>query len=150
MEKQENKELNLDYKNENENNSNILQSKIVYQIGDNNYNLQMFVLQELNKLKIYLEVTDKNKTKSLYLNTFTLNDLISQNNFFSGFKDYSQAFKYLLNNYTKINKIEYLPNKNAIKIFLAYSVGDNIGKKNNKQDNIEFVLYYKNMSLNKS
>ncbi len=150
MEKQENKELNLDYKNENENNSNILQSKIVYQIGDNNYNLQMFVLQELNKLKIYLEVTDKNKTKSLYLNTFTLNDLISQNNFFSGFKDYSQAFKYLLNNYTKINKIEYLPNKNAIKIFLAYSVGNNIDKKNNKQDNIEFVLYYKSMSLNKS
>ena len=150
MEKQENKELNIDYKNENEYNSNILQSKIVYQIDDNNYNLQMFVLQELNILKINLEVTDKSKTKSLYLNTFTLNDLISKNNFFSGFKDYSQAFKYLLNNYTKINKTEYIPNKNAIKILLAYSVGDNIDKKNNKQDDIEFILYYKNMNLNKS
>ena len=148
MEKQENKELNKDYKNEY--NSNILQSKIVYQVDDINYNLQMFVLQELKQLKLYLEVSDKTKIKSLYLNTFTLNDLISKNNFFSGFKDYSEAFKHLINNSTKVIKTEYIPSKKAIKIILEFSVGNNIDKKNNNKDNIEFVLNYKNMSVNKS
>ena len=150
MEKQENKELNTDYNNQKDDNSDFLKSKLVYQIDNKKYILQMFILQEIKKIKIFLEVTDKNKTKTLYLNTFTLNDLISKNNFFSGFKDFFEAFTYLLKNSLQVCKTEYIPNKKAITILLAFSVDENIDKKKNNQDTIEFILYYKNISLNKS
>ena len=149
-EKKDNNELIIDFNNQNDSNPNILKSKIVYQIDDKYYNLQMFILQELKKLKINLEVTDKNNSKSIYSNTFTISELISKNKFFSQFKDYSEAFNYLLNNSTQVGKTEFINGKKRIKILLLFLINENSNENNVNQESIEFVLNYKNINSNKA
>ena len=149
-EKKDNNELIIDFNNQNNSNPNILKSKIVYQIDDKYYNLQMSILQELKKLKINLEVIDKNKLKSIYSNTFTINELISKNEFFSQFKDYSEAFNYLLNNSTQVGKTEFIYDKKRIKILLLFLTNENSNENKVNQESIEFVLNYKNINSNKA
>ena len=117
-------------------------------IKDNNediekeYKIELSINNELKKLKINLEILNNDNTKTFYSNSFSLNELIILNKYFSKYKDYLQAFNYLINNYTKLdNKIEEINNK-AIKIQLLFS----IEKKNNNiyEDSIEFVLNKKN------
>lgn len=129
-------------------NENVLKSKITYELDNKIYILKMFIIQELKKLKLTLEITDKNKSKSIYSNKFSLNDLISLNKYFTKFKDYSKAFNYLLDNYTKVEKTINL-NKKQIKIFLLFTIDDSENENNITQQSIEFNLNYVNNNLNR-
>ena len=131
--KNENKDKNLL-------NSDILKSKITYQIDDKTYTFQMFILQETQKLKLILEITDKNRTKSIFSNSFTLYELISLNTFFSKFEDYLDAFNYLMNNYTKVDQTNELSNNKEIKLSLLFNTNEDFEQNNIKQQNVEFVL----------
>ena len=125
---------------------NIYKSKMTFQIDNKDYKLQMSILKELKKLKLSLEVNE-NEQKEIYSNSFTLNDLITLNKFFSKFKDSLEAFSYLLNNYTKIEKTMLNPNNQEIKIFLTFSIHENEGEKSNNnktkivEESIEFYLF---------
>ena len=130
-------------------NENVLKSKITYELDNKIYILKMFIIQELKKLKLTLEITDKNKSKSIYSNKFSLNDLISLNKYFTKFKDYSKAFKYLLDNYTKVEKTINL-NKKQIKIFLLFTIDESENENNITQQSIEFNLNYVNNNLNRN
>ena len=134
---------------------NIYKSKMTFKIDNKDYKLQMSILKELKKLKLSLEVNEKEQ-KTIYSNSFTLNDLISLNKFFSKFKDSLEAFSYLLNNYTKIEKTMINPNNQEIKILLTFSIHENEGEKSNNnnqnkivEETIEFYLFSLN-SLHKS
>ena len=133
---------------------NIYKSKMTFQIDNKDYKLQMAILKELKKLKLSLEVNEKEQ-KVIYSNSFTLNELISLNKFFSKFKDSLEAFSYLLHNYTKIEKTVKNPNNQEIKILLTFSIHENEGEKSNnnkskiKEETIEFFLFSLN-SLYKS
>lgn len=135
---------------------NIYKSKMTFQIDNKDYKLQMSILKEIKKLKLSLEVNEKEQ-KTIYSNSFTLNELISLNKFFSKFKDSLEAFSYLLNNYTKIEKTMMNPNNQEIKILLTFSIHENEGEKYNNNNNkskiiektIEFYLFSLN-SLHKS
>ena len=129
--------------NQNELNQNMPKTKIAYHIDDKKCILQMFILQDIKKLKFNLEITDKNKSKYIYSNSFSLDDIISLNKFFCQFKDYYKAFNYLLNNYTKVDKTDFISN-NMVKLSLLFSVKKNI------ENNIEFTLFYINNKLNRS
>ena len=129
--------------NQNELNLNIPKTKIAYHIDDKKCILQMFILQDIKKLKLNLEITDKNKSKYIYSNSFSLDDIISSNVFFSQFKDYYKAFNYLLENYTKVDKTDFI-SKNIVKLSFLFSV------KNNIDNNIEFKLFHINNKLNRS
>ena len=135
---------------------NIKDSKIktTPQKDNRQYNVQLVILEEIKKLKVNLEITDKNKYKTFYITTITLSELISLNAFFNKFKDYSEAFDYLLKNFTKIDatKITYLNNNKEIKILLLFSTSD-ISKNNNNdiiEEGIELVLRNYNINTNKS
>ena len=136
------------FQEQNDTNENVLKSKITYEYDNKLYILKMFILQDIKKLKLTLEVNDKTKIKSNYTNTFSLNDLINQNKFFNKFKDYSEAFNYLLNNYTKVEKTMNI-NKNQIKIFLLFTI-DDVKNKNITQQSIEFNLNYIQNNLNRN
>ena len=132
---------------------NIYKSKMTFQIDNKDYILQMSILKEIKKLKLSLEVNEKEQ-KVIYSNSFTLNELISLNKFFSKFKDSLEAFSYLLNNYSKIEKTMINPNNQEIKILLTFSIHGNEGEKSNKkskiiEETIEFYLFSLN-SLHKS
>ena len=115
------------------------------------YNVQLTILEESQKLKINLEITDGPKLKRIYIKTLTLDELISLNNFFSQFNEYSEAFYFLLKNFTKIdrNKILYSNNNNDITIILLFSLGeDNNGT---IEESIEVTLHrYIGNKINKS
>ena len=144
-------ELNTNENNieESELNENIFKSKITYELNNNIYILQMFILQNKKKLKLNLEVTNKNKAKKYYSNSFSINDLISQNKFFNKFKDYSEAFNYLLNNYTKVEKTKFLSNNKEIKILLLFTINENSNQNNIIQQGLEFILHYSNINRTK-
>ena len=129
-----------DNKDKNLLNSDILKSKITYQIDDKTYTFQMFILQETQKLKLILEITDKNRTKSIFSNSFTLYELISLNTFFSKFEDYLDAFNYLMNNYTKVDQTNELSNNKEIKLSLLFNTNEDFEQNNIKQQNVGFVL----------
>ena len=135
---------------------NIKDSKIKTnpQKDNRQYNVQLVILEEIKKLKVNLEITDKHKFKSFYITTISLSELISLNSFFNKFRDYSEAFDYLLKNFTKIDgtKITYLNNNKEIKILLLFSTSD-ISKNNNNdiiEEGIELVLRHYNINTNKS
>jgi hypothetical protein len=135
---------------------NIKDSKIKTnpQKDNRQYNVQLVILEEIKKLKVNLEITDKNKYKTFYITTISLSELISLNAFFNKFKDYSEAFDYLLKNFTKIDatKITYLNNNKEIKILLLFSTSE-ISKNNNNdiiEEGIELVLRNYNINTNKS
>lgn len=128
-------------------NSDVLKSKITFQIEDKNYTLQMFILQEIKKLKLILEITDKNKSKLIYSNSFSLYDLISLNTFFSKFKDDYEAFNYLMNNYTKVDKTNEVSNNKEIKLSLLFTITEDYEQNNIKQQKIEFILHNTNMNV---
>ena len=137
-------------KEENESNEIVSKTKIAYELDNKNFFLQMLILQKIKKLKINLEVKDKNKSKSFYTNYFSLNDLISQNKFFNEFQDYSKAFNYLLNNFTKVEKTIFLPNNKDIKIILLFTINESSSNQNSiVQKNLEFILHNSN-DLNKT
>jgi len=135
-------------------NINDLKSKSNYQKSSKQYNVQLMILEEIKKLKVNLEITDNiNKYKIIYFTAISLDELISLNKFFKKFKDYSEAFDYLLKNFTKIDrtKITYLNNNKDIKIILLFSI-NNLSEIN-KNDNIieeglELILHYYNNNNN--
>ena len=135
---------------------NDLKSKINYKKDSKQYNVQLTILEEIKKLKINLEITDKNKNKLIYITAISLNELISLNNFFKKFKDYSEAFGYLLKNFTKIDrtKIQYFNNNRDIKIILLFAVNDFLEEDENNDDiieeGIELILHHYNMNTNKA
>ena len=151
MEENSNNNQNLpeNFQDNGELNENVLKTKITYELDNKIYILKMFILQELKKLKLTLEITDKNKSKSIYSNKFSLNDLISLNKYFNKFKDYSKAFNYLLDNYTKVEKTINL-NKKQIKIFLLFTIDDSENENNIAQQSIGFNLNYVNNNLNRN
>ena len=151
MEENSNNNQNLpeNFQDNEELNENVLKTKITYELDNKIYILKMFILQELKKLKLTLEITDKNKSKSIYSNKFSLNDLISLNKYFNKFKDYSKAFNYLLDNYTKVEKTINL-NKKQIKIFLLFTIDDSENENNIAQQSIGFNLNYVNNNLNRN
>ena len=126
--------------------TNILSSK-----DSKQYNVQLTILDESKKLKINLEITEGQKIKRIYITTLTLEELISLNNFFSQFKEYSEAFDFLLKNFTKIdrNKITYSNNNNDITIILLFALGE----EDNEliEESIEITLHrYTGNQMNKS
>jgi len=128
--------------------------KANHQVDNKQFNVQLIILEEVKKLKVNLEVTDKNKSKSIYSTSVTLNELRNLNNFFNQFKDYSDAFDYLLKNFTKIDrtKVSFLNNNKDIKISLLFSLND-ISEKNNSdiiEDNIELILHNYSITSNKA
>ena len=82
-----------------------------------------------------------------------MEELISLNDFFSQFKDYSEAFDFLLKNFTKIDrdKITYKNNNNDITIILLFSINENDEENNNDiiEEGIKITLhkYNNNKSL---
>ena len=145
--------------NTNNNNNNIIninnkknsKSNIIPSKDSKQYNVQLTILDESKKLKINLEITEGQKIKRIYITTLTLEELISLNNFFSQFKDYSEAFDFLLKNFTKIdrNKIKYLNNNNDITIILLFALGE----EDNEliEESIEITLHrYTGNQMNKS
>ena len=145
--------------NSNINNNNIITTtektknpKSIKASKDNRqYNVQLTILDESKQLKINLEIMEGQKPKTVYIKTLKLEQLISLNNFFAQFKDYSEAFDFLLKNFTKIDrsKIMYSNNNNDITIILLFSLGE----KDNDiiEDGIEITLHkYSGNKLNKS
>ena len=59
------------------------------------YDVQLIILEDIKKMKINLEITEKNRYKTIYFTTVSLYDLISLNPFFKKFNDHSKAFDYL-------------------------------------------------------
>ena len=115
------------------------------------YNVQLTILDESKKLKISLEITEGQKLKRIYIKTLTLEELISLNNFFAQFKDYSEAFDFLLKYFTKIdrNKIVYLNNNNDIKIILLFALGEE--DNDIIEDSLEITLHrHTGNKINKS
>ena len=115
------------------------------------YNVQLTILDETKQLKINLEIMEGQKPKTVYIKTLKLDQLISLNNFFSQFKDYSDAFDFLLKNFTKIDrsKITYSNGNNDITIILLFSLGE----KDNDiiEDSIQITLHkYTGNKINKS
>ena len=126
-------------------NINEFKSKPNTQKNTKQYNVQLIILEDIKKLKVNLEITDKNKYKVIYNTTLTLEELISLNPFFKNFEDYSEAFDYLLKNFTKIDrtKIAYLNNNKEIKIVLLFSIKD-ISEANGNdamEEGIEIILH---------
>ena len=115
------------------------------------YNVQLTILDESKQLKINLEIIEGQKPKTIYIKTLKLEQLISLNNFFAKYKDYSEAFDFLLKNFTKIDqsKIIYSNNNNDITIILLFSLGE---KDNDLiEDSIEITLHkYTGNKINKS
>ena len=146
-------ELNTNENNieEDELNENIFKTKITYELNNSIYILQMYILQNKQKLKLSLEITDNKNSKKYYSNSFSLNDLISQNTFFKKYKDYSEAFNYLLNNYTKVEKTKFLSNKKEVKILLLFTINENSNQNQNNiiQQGVEFILHYSNINRTK-
>ena len=135
-------------------NINDLKSKSNYQKGSKQYNVQLMILEDIKKLKVNLEITDYiNKYKTIYFTELSLDELISLNDFFKIFNDYSEAFDYLLKNFTKIDrsKITYLNNNKDIKIVLLFSVNEIYEMDNNdtvKEEGIEVILHIANSNIN--
>ena len=128
--------------------------KTNYQKDSRQYNVQLAILEEIKKLKVNLEITDKNKNKIIYFTALSLNELIYLNKFFKKFKNYSEAFDYLLKNFTKIDrtKVTYLNNNKEIKIVLLFSIND-ISETNNidiVEEGIELILHHYNSNSSKS
>ena len=145
MEKNQNQDNDNSFSkvtNQNVLNQNIPKTKIAYHIDDKKCILQMLILQDIKKLQLNLEITGENKSKNFYSNSFSLDDIISLNNFFSQFKDYYKAFNYLLNNYTKVDKTDFISN-NKINLSLLFSNKNNI-------NNIKFTLFYINNKLKRT
>ena len=136
-------------------NINDFKSKPNTQKNAKQYNVQLIILEDIKKLKVNLEITDKNKYKVIYNTTLTLEELISLNPFFKNFEDYSEAFDYLLKNFTKIDrtKIAYLNNNKEIKIVLLFSIKD-ISEANGNdamEEGIEIILHcHSSVNPNKS
>ena len=113
------------------------------------YRIEFKSLNETKKLKINLIITD-NKIKDYYTKSLTLSELISFNDYFLKYKDYSEAFEYLKSNYTQIdkNKIIHL-NDNQINIIMLFTVEEN---NNIYEESIELTLNKmiktKNINLN--
>ena len=129
-------------------------AKSNYQKDNRQYNVQLAILEEVKKLKINLEITDKNKNKTIYFTALSLNELVYLNKFFYKFKNYTEAFDYLLKNFTKIDrtKITYLNNNKEIKIVLLFSIND-ISEANNNdivEEEIELILRHYNGNSSKS
>ena len=135
---------------------NINDSKLKanYQKDNRQYNVQLAILEEIKKLKVNLEITDKNKNKTIYFTALSLNELVYLNKFFKKFKNYSEAFDYLLKNFTKIDrtKITYLNNNKEIKIVLLFSINDISETSNNDivEEGIELILRHYNGNSSKS
>ena len=147
-------EINLSNIN-NDNNNSIINKKSpksnINSKDSRQYNVQLTILDQSKKLKISLEITEAQKLKRIYIKTLTLEELISLNNFFSQFKDYSEAFDFLLKYFTKIDrdKIEYLNNNNDIKIILLFALGEE--DNDIIEDSIEITLHrYTGNKINKS
>ena len=117
------------------------------------FNVQLTILDSQKKLKINLEISEGYKSKRIYITTLSLEELISLNDFFSQFKDYSEAFDFLLKNFTKIDrdKITYKNNNNDITIILLFSINENDEENNNDiiEEGIKITLhkYNNNKSL---
>ena len=119
------------------------------------YNVQLIILDEQKKLKINLEISETNKSKSIYSTLISFEELIALNKFFYNFENYSEAFDFLLKNFTKIDrsKISYLNNNKEIKINLLFSVTDFFQIDNENQiieESIELILQRYNNNSNKS
>ena len=128
--------------------------KVNYQTDNKLFNVQLIILEEVKKLKINLEINDKNKSKTLYTNSITLEELISLNKFFKKFSDYSEAFNHILKNFTKIDrtKVFYLNNNKEIKISLLFSINDISQTINNViiEESIEVILHNYNPNSGKT
>ena len=133
---------NIDNKNE-INNQNINDN---IHNNEKEYKIQFMINNEIKKLKINLEIINKDdNTKDCYSNSITLNELISLNNYFSKFKEYPDAFNYLIDNYSKLNnKIEQISYK-KIRIILLFTIEEN---NNIYEEPIELILNKKNKILN--
>ena len=132
---------------------NIYQSKMEYQKDNKEYILQMSILNELKKLKINLHVNEANKKEVIFTNTFTLSQLISRNKFFERFNNFLEAFNYLLNNCTKVEKTNIISDNKEISLLLLFSINEIDKNSNNNglnQERIEFNLYSIGTTLNKS
>ena len=132
---------------------NIYQSKMEYQKDNKEYILQMSILNELKKLKINLQVNEANKKAVIFTNTFTLPQLISRNKFFERFNNFLEAFSYILNNCTKVEKTNIISDNKEINILLLFSINEIDKNSNNNglnQERIEFNLYSIGTTLNKS
>ena len=132
---------------------NIYQSKMEYQKDNKEYILQMSILNELKKLKINLHVNEANKKEIIFTNTFTLSQLISRNKFFERFNNFLEAFNYLLNNCTKVEKTNIISDNKEISLLLLFSINEIDKNSNNNglnQERIEFNLYSIGTTLNKS
>ena len=94
------------------------------QTNDNSYNIHFTILNDIKKLKITLDIYNKDNSITNYSNSFSLNDLISSNKLFSQFKDNMQAFEYLVHNYIKIDesKMTYMNNNKKLNIILLFSI----------------------------
>ena len=94
------------------------------QTNDKSYNIHFTILNDIKKLKITLDIYNKDNSITNYSNSFSLNDLISSNKLFAQFKDNIQAFEYLVHNYTKIDesKMTYMNNNKKLNIILLFSI----------------------------
>ena len=119
-------------------------------INEKEFNIQLNILKESNKIKINLESIDKNNTKIIFSNSFSLNDLITFNSFFENFEEPLEAFEYLIKNYNKIDKkkITNINNNKDIKLILPFLISEN---NNIYEDSIEVILHnITNSNINKS
>ena len=135
-------------------NINDIRIKSHYHKESKQYNVQLVILEEIKKLKINLEIIDKNKLKTVYLAAISLNELTFLNKYFKKFKDYLEAFNYLLRNFTKIDrsKVTYLNNNKDIKIVLLFSINDLSTADNTEiiEDEIEIILHNYNSNSSKN
>ena len=122
--------------------------KIDNVINEKEYKTEFDIIKEAQKLKINFILLDKNNNKELYTKFISLNELKTLNNFFTQFNDYSEAFLYLINNFTKLyeKKIQFI-NRNQINIVLLFSVKQN---NNIYEEGIELSLSKKNIKLKKT
>ena len=119
-------------------------------INEKEFNIQLNILKESNKIKINLESIDKNNTKIIFSNSFSLNDLITFNPFFENFEEPLEAFEYLIKNYNKIDKkkITNINNNKDIKLIVPFLISEN---NNIYEDSIEVILHnITNSNINKS
>lgn len=119
-------------------------------INEKEFNIQLNILKESKKIKINLESIDKNNTKIIFSNSFSLNDLITFNSFFENFEEPLEAFEYLIKNYNKIDKkkITNINNNKDIKLILPFLISEN---NNIYEDSIEVILHnISNVNTNKS
>lgn len=119
-------------------------------INEKEFNIQLNIIKESKKIKINLESIDKNNTKIIFSNSFSLNDLITFNSFFENFEEPLEAFEYLIKNYNKIDKkkITNINNNKDIKLILPFLISEN---NNIYEDSIEVILHnISNVNTNKS